>query len=776
MKARGPEPEDRSVVFGPFRLDPAARLLLRDGAPVPLLPKSFDALLVLVRNSGRLLDKDFLLAEIWPDTHVEENNLAHAISDIRKALGEGPKDQRYVVTVPRRGYRFAASVETVENVRAEMSARLGEPLDTWVDGTQEAKPTPDVIVPVASGPPPAKEGTSRRWWLVYGVAGTVLATAVLAVGVTLFSRRPQAAPLGEKDVLVLAEFTNNTGEAVFDGTLREALAVQLEQSPFLKVMNDAQIRQTLRLMGRAPDQRVTNEAAREVCVREREKGMISGSVTGIDGSYVILLHATSCETGETLAREQVESKEKARVLAVLGTAAIGMRQKLGESLSSIQQLERHAVTEVTTPSLEAFQAYARGADQYRRGLSLQAVPFFQRAVELDPNFAMAFQLLGNAYEGVGERALSIEYSRRAFALVDRVSERERLAISAVYYMRVAGDAAKSADAVHQFVQTFPRAPTPRAYRGAFYMSMGEFEKAAQDYEELVGLDPRSWIGYMNLMEAYVRLSQFDKAHSVWEKASAQKLDAPRFHHILLDIALMQDDDAGIAQEIKWFDGRDDEYLSLESQASKAIVLGQRRKASDLLMRAADQLRRRNLHGPADVLSEASTGDPFGDCQVEDSLVHSLRACGDIHVALRDAETLLKERPADTLLGAVRVPMRRAAIELTRNQPAKALEQLKSAAPYEGAYPEVVYLRGLAYLRTGNGAAAAVEFRKIIDHKGVAWGPRYPLAYLGLARAAAQTGDADRARKAYQDFLTLWKSADPDIPSLIEAKTEYARLN
>jgi pentatricopeptide repeat protein len=281
---------------------------------------------------------------------------------------------------------------------------------------------------------------------------------------------------------------------------------------------------------------------------------------------------------------------------------------------------------------------------------------------------------------------------------------------------------------------------------------------------------------MNLMEAYARLGQFDKAHSVWETARAQKLDAPRFHHILLDIALMQDDDDGVAEEIKWFDGRDDEYLSLESQASKALVLGQRRKASDLLQRAADQLRRRNLRGPADVLSEASTGDPFGNCQVEDGLVHSLRACADIHVALRDAEALLKERPADTLLGAVRVPMRRAAVELTRNQPAKALEQLKSAAPYERAYPEVVYLRGLAYLRIGKGVAAAVEFRKIIDHKSVAWGPRYPLAYLGLARAAAQTGDADSARKAYQDFLTLWKSADPDIPFLMEAKKEYARLN
>jgi predicted Zn-dependent protease len=239
---------------------------------------------------------------------------------------------------------------------------------------------------------------------------------------------------------------------------------------------------------------------------------------------------------------------------------------------------------------------------------------------------------------------------------------------------------------------------------------------------------------------------------------------------------MQDDDVSAAREMRWFEGRDDEYVSLDLQASKAIVVGQRRKASDLLKRAADQARRRNLHVTADVLSEASRSDPFGNCQTEGSLVTSLRACADIRGALDEAEALLRARPADTLLISVHAPMRRAAIELGRNLPVKALEQLQSAAPFERAYPEVVYLRGLAYLRRGNGVAAAAEFRKIVDHKGSTWGPRYPLAYLGLARAAAQIGDSDGARKAYGDFLELWKSADPDIPVLVEAKQEYVRLN
>jgi eukaryotic-like serine/threonine-protein kinase len=389
---------------------------------------------------------------------------------------------------------------------------------------------------------------------------------------------------------------------------------------------------------------------------------------------------------------------------------------------------------------------------------------------------MAFQLLGNAYGNAGERSLSIEYSRRAFALIDRVSERERLIISAAYHLHVTGDAEESADALRLFVQTFPREARPRVYRGSFYWSMGEFEKAAQDCQEAVRLEPRSGIGYMNLMEVYARLGQINKAKAVSEEAFAQNLDAPGFHQTLLEIALIQDEAAAAAKEIQWFEGRDDEYLSLDLQASKAIVSGQRGKAADLLRRAADQARRRKLHGAAKVLIEAAAGDPFGPCQVEDSLVSSLRACADIHAALRDAEAALKERPADTLLLAVHLPMRRAAIELQRNQPAKAIELLKPAAPFERRYPEVVYLRGLAYLRTGKSVDAATEFRKIIDHKDANWGPRYPLAYVGLARAAVQAGDSVGAKKAYEDFLTLWKDADPDIPVLIEAKREYAALN
>ena len=598
---------------------------------------------------------------------------------------------------------------------------------------------------------------------------------MVVAAIVVFQGRPRVVPLTDKDVLVLADFANDTGDPVFDVTLREALAAQLEQSPFLKVMDDAAVRERLRLMGRAAGARLTNEIAREVCVRERHKAMIDGSIASLGTSYAIILRATGCEDGETLAREQVEAQDKEHVLAALSAAALAMRTRLSESLTSIQPLDRHQVMAVTTPSLDAFQAYARGTDLYRQGLSLQAIPFFRRAVELDPGFAMAFQLLGNAYANVGERAPAVDYSKRAFALVDRVSERERLAISAVYHMRVSGDVDAADGALQLFVQTFPRATIPRTYRGSFYMSTGQFEKAASDFEETVRLDPGSWIPYMNLASAYVRLGQFGKAADVSRAARAQGRDAPGFHQLDLLAALIQGDDAAAAREIEWFEGREDEYLSLDLQASRALVLGQRRRASELLRAAAGHARRRKLEGAANVLVEAAGADPFGECQVEDALIDALRACADMRGALAQVETAASEQPANTLLNQVQLPIRRAAIELESNRPDNAIVLLEPARPFERRYTEVVYLRGLAYLRLGQGAAAASEFRKIRDNRGATWGPRYALASLGLARGAVQAGDTAGARKAYSDFLTLWKDADAGIPLLIEARKEYAAL-
>jgi eukaryotic-like serine/threonine-protein kinase len=289
------------------------------------------------------------------------------------------------------------------------------------------------------------------------------------------------------------------------------------------------------------------------------------------------------------------------------------------------------------------------------------------------------------------------------------------------------------------------------------------------------LDPRSPIGLMDLMEAYLRLGRFDETLGVWKKAAAQGLDGPGFRQILLERALIQDDKEEVVKQVKWFAGRDDEFLSLDVEATGAIVRGGRRKAAELLARAAAGARLANMHEAAKLLAEASRGDPFGECQVRDNLVASLRACADARVALRDAEAESRKRPADTILNAVRIPLGRAALALDGKHAEDAIELLKSAALFEEAYPEVAYVRGQAYLGARHAAAATAEFRKVTDHKGVAWGPLYPLAYLGLARAAVQAGDNQAARTAYDALLALWADADPDLPIVIAARKERAAL-
>ncbi len=636
---------------------------------------------------------------------------------------------------------------------------------------------------------PARPRKRRSLWP--GLA--VVAVIVLAVAGVLVWQRMQAKPLTDKDVLVIADFTNTTGDTVFDGTLREALAVQLEQSPFLKILGDEQVRQDLRFMGRSAGERITNQTAREICQREGDKAMIGGTIASLGKTYAITLQATNCQTGEALAREQVEAEDKEHVLRAVATAATRMRAKLGESLASIQKLDVPN-QQVTTTSLEAFQAFALGRAQQRQGLNLDARPFFQRATELDPNFASAYQGLGTVYGNIGETGRRIEYYKKAFALIDRVSERERLGISASYYRIARGELNRAIDALQLFARTYPREWQPHNELGITYSNAGDDEKALPELQGAMRLEPRSVQPYANLVATYSWLDRFDEAKAVAEKAFAQKLDPPSIHWTLLRIANVQGDRAEAEKQIQWLAGKAEEYRSLATQAVNAAALGQLRTAGEVLGRAAEMAKGRSLPETAARFQaqEALREALVGKCEAArakaraailpvqapaDTLtaVLPLALCGDTAAAQKVAGETSKRFPLNTIWNAVHLPSIRAAIELSNNQPAKAIELLQSAAPYERAYPDAVYLRGLSYLRLRKGVEAAAEFQKILDHKGANWGIYYPLSYVGLARAAAFTGDSARARKAYQDFLALWKDADTDIPILKEAKQEYARL-
>jgi eukaryotic-like serine/threonine-protein kinase len=616
--------------------------------------------------------------------------------------------------------------------------------------------------------------------------GAIVVVVVLAVGGwLLFARKTHA--LTDKDTIVLADFTNTTGDPVFDGTLRQGLAIQLEQSPFLKIMDDEQVQQDLRLMSLPAGERITNQIAHDICVREGVAATIDGSIENLGKDYVITLQAITCQGGATLAREQIQAGDKEHVLNALGTAATAMRAKLGESHNSIQKLNR-PLEQATTPSLEALQNYTAGFSETGQGRFLDAVPLFERAIALDPNFAMAYFMLGVAFNNAGEVEREGEYTQKAFGLIDRVSEFERDLIAATYYS-YEGQSDKAIEAFRLGIQNYPRFWGFRNDLSVEYIDLGQFEEGLKEGQEATRLQPNVEPPYRRQLDAYLCLDRLAEAKHLAEKLRAQGLGGARIHQRFLEIAYVEGDDAATAREIQWFAGKPEEYLSFGLQAANLNALGKRLESSKLYQRAAETALRHGLRNAAAEFEEADArADALsGNCQPVRRLGRpalALAMCGDAVQAEKLAEETSKLFPNGTLSNAVQLPAIRAAIALKRNQPAKAVELLASASPYERAHPEAVYLRGLAYLDLRKGPEAAAEFKKILDHKGANWGSDwqhpywgqfYSLSYLGLARASALTGDTAKVRAAYQNFLTLWKDADPDVPILIAAKSEYAKL-
>jgi tetratricopeptide (TPR) repeat protein/tRNA A-37 threonylcarbamoyl transferase component Bud32 len=586
----------------------------------------------------------------------------------------------------------------------------------------------------SAAPGPKARGLSR-----YAMAASL--AAVLVGGGVFWWQRAQAKPLTDRDVLVLADFTNTTGDAAFDGALRQALAFDLEQSPFLKIMDDEEVNQTLQLMARPAGQRITNDIAHEVCVREGQKATISGSIARLDKTYQIALQAINCQTGATLAREQAEAEDKDHVLKAVSKAATGMRAKLGESLNSIQMPDRSLVdASVTTTSLEALKAYRLGFDLIARESLQEAIPQLQRAIELDPDFGSAYYFLSIAYMNL-DPVRQREALSKAFALADHVSERERLLISGDYYQYVTHETSKAIDAFQVAARTYPRDEGAHYRLVPMYSSRGEYEKALEEAQETLRLAPRTGAFVASVMRGYLNLDRFDEAKAVAEKAFSRKLDGRIIHYVLLLIACIQDDRSAQRKEIEWLAGKPYEVDSLNLQAFYSEAHGQRRKANELFQRMNEMARRQSQPG-VQGLPPAVVDALMGDCEAarKDKSNPALVFCGDA-----------------------------AAVRLVNEQMAKNPPPNPDAA-------NLLYLRGLAGLRAGNGAEAEAEFRKIFSHKGRNWGPYYSQAYLGMGRAEALAGDTAKAKKAYQDFFAAWKDADPDIPTLIAARKEYAALN
>jgi len=621
--------------------------------------------------------------------------------------------------------------------------------------------------------PAAKTGTVDHWKLIVPAAAAAL--AFLCAAYFYLHRAPK---LTDKDTIVLADFTNTTGDPVFDGTLRQGLAIQLEQSPFLKIMDDGQVQQSLRLMRLPSGERITNQIAHDICVRDAAAATLDGSIASLGKSYVLTLQATTCQAGATLARAQVQAKDKEQVLDAVGTAAAAMRGKLGESLSSIQKLNR-PLDQVTTHSLEALQNLAASHTELAQGRFLAAIPLLDRAVMLDPNFAMAYHFLAIASFNAGDSGRACEYAAKAFALMDRTSEFERDHIAADYD-DCRGDLDKVVDATRSGVRNYPREFSFHTELAAYYASIGKFEEELQEGQEALRLEPGSENPYRREMDAYMGLDRLDEAKQVARRATAQGLNGPALHQRVLQLALIDGDGVTAQKEIQWFAGRSEEYFSFALQARNADSLFERAKAKDFYRRASETALRQSLASVAsnfndtDALADAL----IGNCQTVHGLGRpplGLALCGDMAKAEKFAADQSKLFPNGTLWNGVRLPELRAAIELAGDQPAKAIESLAPAVPFERAYTEVPYLRGLAFLRLHKGREAEAEFHKILDHKGANWGLYYSLSYLGAARGSALAGDTAKAKKAFRDFFGLWKDADPGIPMLSQAKAEYATL-
>lgn len=620
----------------------------------------------------------------------------------------------------------------------------------------------------------------------------MLVVAAFAAGVFWYFKSTPVAALTEKDTIVLADFANNTGDPVFDGTLKQGLAVQLEQSPFLHIFSDQRVREALRFMNRSPDERVTKEIAREICQRQGLKAFLEGSISNFGSHYVLTLEATNAQTGDSITREQVEAESKEQVISTLGKAATKLRERLGESLSSIQKYDV-PIHQATTSSLDALKAYSLGLENQLKGKYLEAIPFFKRATEMDPRFARAYAAMSSMYYNTRQYDLAAETSRKAYELRDRVGEYERLYINQIYYDNVTGELDKYLETLELWKRTYPRDSAPHNNLAVKYNELGQFDKAAEEAREAIRLNPNSASGHSLLAMSSVGLNRFDEAKEIIRQALAQRLENLRMHQNLYRIALVQGDAAGAKKEIDWATGRPEEYAAQSWQADSAAFSGQLRKAREFSTRAFDMAQRRDLKEVAAQIAAGATvrDAQFRDCSTvnqqttkalqlsHDRVTVSLSAqalaiCGDVGQAKSLVDELARRFPTDSLINQVRIPLIQAHIEMERGNPAQAIQLLEKSRLYgRNILFPIAYLRGQAFLAEKKGAEAAAQFQEILDNRG--WSALsyfYPLAYAGLARAAMLQSERDKALKAYQDFFTLWKEADNDLTILIEAKKEY----
>jgi DNA-binding winged helix-turn-helix (wHTH) protein/tetratricopeptide (TPR) repeat protein len=760
-----------SVCFGPFEVSFPSHELRKHGIRIRLSGQPFDILAILVEHASEVVTREELRRRLWPaDTFVDfEHGLNNAVKKLRAALGDSAEHPLYIETLTRVGYRFIAPLKQI-----------------------------------GSTTNPGADQSTSRWRVTVPAA---IAVVALAVGSYFyfgyFRRTPK---LTDKDTIVLADFKNTTGDPVFDGTLRQGLAVQLEQSPFLRIISEPQFQQTLQMMGQSPEAKFTPELAKDLCQRVGSAAVLEGTIAQIGTQYLLTVKAVDCVSGESLASAEATASDKNHVLDALGRESVELRNKLGESLSTVSKYAT-PLEKATTPSLEALKAYSAGNRALFASGSSAAIPFFKRAIELDSNFAVAYAFLGRVHGDIGEFGAAADYSRKAYELRDRASEAEKYFISAHFDIAATGNMEKAEQTCKLWIEAYPRLEGPHNFlSGIIYPALGQYDKAAEEGIKGMRLAPKNPISYATLTFSYIALNRLDEAKATYAQAVEHKLDHPFLSPALYEVAFLQNDAAGMRQQVARAAGKPGvEDGLLAAEADTAAYYGRLRQAREFSRKAVDSAERAQEQEVAATyfavsgLREALFGHPVearrraalatersGGRDVRYGAALTLAFAGNDAQAETLADELGKKFPEDTIVQFQYLPTLRAKIAVNRGKASEAIESLRVAIPYElGVSPSSTYywnalypafVRGEAYLAAHQGREAAVEFQKIINEYGVTvYEPIGSLAHLGLARACGVQGDIVKAKVAYQDFLALWKDADPDIPILNQAKAEYAKL-
>ncbi len=756
--------------FGSFQLDPVEHILLCDGKEISLTPKVFDTLAILVENHGHVVDKDSLMDSVWKDAFVDESNLVKNVSILRKVFSENDGNLQYIETFPKRGYRFVAPVKEV---------KVGESSDTV--------PEPDLV---------QKKTKSK-----IAIIASVLIISVLTAGVYFYSKTISATPLTDRDVILLTDFENKTGDILFDGTLKTGLLLQLRQSPFLSIFSEARARKTLELMKRSRDANITKKIGREICQRQGLKAYVVGTIAKFGTKYALTLEAFNSQTDESIALAQVEAESEETVLKSLSDATSDLRKQLGESLTTVEKFDKPL--EATTSSLRALKAYSDAVELVADGKEEEALRYFQQAVALDHNFAMAYLRLSGNYSSLVRYKLAAEALQKAFELREHASEREKVLIESSYYFFIQRDIKRSIEILKIAKRNYPRDAVIRAFRTHYYLRLGKLEEAFKEYEETIrimnevktadvefqsssfSINPNFQMGIIKVMRG-----ETGKAKEFFNKSGVRNSNVCLGW--LFAISFMEGNERELDELKKLNRDRDGVCNTFLLQAKAASFKGKRKSTEEFYKKAVDFAQKKNNPARATLSSVAlsSAAVEFGDCSNTETLENTpvdyyvsvfpltfsplaLARCGKLAEAENQINKLKEKYPNGTLENGIWIPMFKAQIELEKGNPKAAIGLLENAKEYEWAYgarfyPQ--YILAQAYRKLGENENAKIEFQKILDNRGRApLDGLYPLAQLGKARVT-------KDKREYEKFFEYWKDADEDLEILIEAKKEYENLN